>query len=681
MPETLIWQANSLNLQELIIKRIMKKIKIGISQINNSFSGAHYLPYAAGVLQTYFQKYSKSKDKYKFLVPLFKRIKVSDAVDKFKNADIVGFSLYSWNEQLSLAIAKELKNQNKKIKIIFGGPQVPDNSKEFLESHKFIDFVVNGEGEKAFLNLVESLEENKMSDVAGISFFNKSGEFVMNPKPSRIGHLDDIPSPYLSGAFDELMKRYPNDEWLILWETNRGCPFKCTFCDWGSATASKLNKFELERLEAEIDWFSKNKIEFIFCCDANFGILKRDIDIAKYASMKKLSTGYPKALSVQNTKNATERAYITQKILADSGLNKGVTLSMQSLDEHTLLNIKRDNISLNTYEDLQSRFTKEGVPTYSDLILGLPGETFKSFTEGVSRLIENGQHNRIQFNNLSILPNSEMGDENYQKKFQMETVDTNILNMHGSFAQDDFGVPEKQKLVISTSSMPKDEWVNTRAFSWMTAFLHFNKIIQIPIIIFNHLTGENYNNIFEYFTSVNKKDYPEIFKIKEHFLKAAKIIQNGGPEYHFSKKWLNIWWPHDEFMLIKLYEDKSISNFYKDCQSLLTSKLLENDTSLSKYKSLIEQSIHLNYEMLKLPKRTNNIEISCDFNILEFYHSVLEGEKITLKKSKKKYLIVRKDDQWLDDIDWAKKVVWFANKKGAYLYGSKALEKYYASHY
>ena len=78
--------------------------------------------------------------------------------------------------------------------------------------------------------------------------------------------------------------------------------------------------------------FQKKKIEFIFCCDANFGILKRDIEIAEICGKEKKYTGYPKALSVQNTKNTTERAYQTQKILADSGLNKGVTLSMQSLD-------------------------------------------------------------------------------------------------------------------------------------------------------------------------------------------------------------------------------------------------------------------------------------------------------------------------------------------------------------
>src|SRR6185369_9574486 len=82
---------------------------------------------------------------------------------------------------------------------------------------------------------------------------------------------------------------------------------------------------------------------------------------------------------------------------------------MQSVDKPTLEAIKRDNISLGTYMELQRRFTRDKVETYSDLILGLPGETYESFVKGVDTLIENGQHNRIQFNNLSILPNAEMG--------------------------------------------------------------------------------------------------------------------------------------------------------------------------------------------------------------------------------------------------------------------------------
>ena len=494
-----------------------KKIKIGISQINNCFSGAYYLPYVAGLLESYFKKYAKNKKNYEFLEPLFKRISVKDAVKVYSDADIVGFSLYSWNEQISVSIAKKLKALNKNVKIIFGGPQVPNNAEKFLRKHKFIDYVVHGEGEKVFLDLVESFENNNTKEVSGISWLNKFGKYKSNSEFIRIRELECIPSPYLSGTFDRLIETYPKNEWLILWETNRGCPFKCTFCDWGSATASKVNKFDLERLKSEIDWFSKKKIEFIFCCDANFGILKRDIEIAKYAAMKKKITGYPKALSVQNTKNTTERAYQTQKILADAGLNKGVTLSMQSLDPVTLHNIKRDNISLESYDTLQKIFTKNNVTTYSDLILGLPGETFDSFTGGVSTLIQNGQHNRIQFNNLSILPNSEVGDLKYQKKFGIKTVETDILNMHGFYGDDTFGISEKQQLVVATNSMPKKDWQKTRAFSWMTAFLHFNKILQIPIIIYHHLTGQDYKSIINFFVNEQSKEFNLISKIRKYF--------------------------------------------------------------------------------------------------------------------------------------------------------------------
>ena len=75
---------------------------------------------------------------------------VKDAINIYFKADIVGFSLYSWNEQISLLIAKKLKAINKNIKIIFGGPQVPNNAEEFLRNYKFIDYVVHGEGEKVF---------------------------------------------------------------------------------------------------------------------------------------------------------------------------------------------------------------------------------------------------------------------------------------------------------------------------------------------------------------------------------------------------------------------------------------------------------------------------------------------------------------------------------------------------
>ena len=303
---------------------------------------------------------------------------------------------------------------------------------------------------------------------------------MRNPNIERVRDLDEIPSPFLEGAFDSIMAANPQESWIGLWETNRGCPFRCTFCDWGSATAAKVTKFGEERLYREVDWFAEKKIEYIFCCDANFGIQKRDVDIAKYVAGIKQDTGYPVALSVQNTKNATERAYETQKILSDAGLNKGVALSMQSVDMTTLEAIKRDNISLGTYMELQRRFTRDKVETYSDLILGLPGETYELFVRGVDQLIENGQHNRIQFNNLSILPNAEMGDPAYQAKYGMVTVESKIINIHGERIELDDDVPEVQDLVVATAAMPLADWRRTRVFCWMTALLHFDKLFQIP---------------------------------------------------------------------------------------------------------------------------------------------------------------------------------------------------------
>src|SRR5262249_3745501 len=296
-------------------------------------------------------------------------------------------------------------------------------------------------------------------------------------------------SPYLAGTFDRLLADHPGHAWIALWETNRGCPFACTFCDWGSATAAKVIPFAEERLRAEVDWFARHRVEFVFCCDANFGILPRDVGLAEYVAVVKERTGFPRALSVQNTKNATERAYQTQKILSDAGLNKGVALSLQSVDPTTLDAVKRRNISLDTYLELQRRFTGDGVETYSDLILGLPGETCDSFVDGVARIIESGQHNRIQFNNLSILPNAEMGNPGYQAAHGLVTVPSRIINVHGALESADDDVIETQELVVATSAMPAPAWRRARACAWMTALLHFDKLLQIPFLVAHDLGG------------------------------------------------------------------------------------------------------------------------------------------------------------------------------------------------
>ena len=656
----------------------LKKIKIGLVQINNSFSGASYFPYTVGLLQAYIEEHAQFSECYEFLPFIYSRIPAEEGVNRLLSANIVGFSTYVWNFRLSLEIARRLKKQKPEILIVFGGPQVPDEAEVFLSQFPFIDVVCHGEGEQVFCSIVESYPSKDWGDIPSISYFDDNRAFINHPQAPRIKDLDIIPSPYLNGLFEALMLENPQNEWLSLWETNRGCPFSCTFCDWGSATASKVYRFELERLLAEIDWFADKKVEFVFCCDANFGILSRDTQIAQYAADIKSRTGYPQALSVQNTKNATDRAYETQRILNTSGLSKGVDLALQSIDKNTLESVKRANISIETYEILQQRFTSDGVATFTDIILGLPGETYESYVEGVSKLIENGQHNRIQFNNLSILPNAEMGDPKYQQKHGMVTVPSEIINIHGLRTTSEDDVAEVQELVIATQDMPKEDWVKTRAFSWMIALLHFDKLLQIPLILIHQVCGISFRQLTELFMREGING-DTISEINSFFTEKAKDIQSGGFEFCNSPDWLDIWWPADEYMFIKLCRENKLDIFYQEARELL--KLFLDSQFIDFPTDLLDQSIMLNRELVKLPFQEEDTYITTSYNIWEFFQSVLVGKPILLDEVGCTYHINRAGFSWSSWEKWYREVVWYGNKKGAYLYGNDQIERQYAGHY
>jgi radical SAM superfamily enzyme YgiQ (UPF0313 family) len=659
-----------------------RPLRIGLVQINNSFSGQNYLPYSIALLQTYVQKFSAAPGRYEFMTPLYKRIRIADAVEQLKDADIIGFSTYVWNGRISLEIARRLKELKPGIVILFGGPHVPDQPEAFMRANRQIDLAVHNEGEITFLKLLESYPDRESwAALPGVSLVRADGSFVRNPNSDRVRDLDEIPSPFLEGAFDSIMQANPDESWIGLWETNRGCPFRCTFCDWGSATAAKVTKFGDQRLFEEVDWFAAKKIEYIFCCDANFGIQKRDVDIANHVAKIKKETGYPVALSVQNTKNATERAYLTQKILSDAGLNKGVALSMQSVDMPTLEAIKRDNISLNTYMELQRRFTRDKVETYSDLILGLPGETYESFVKGVDLLMENGQHNRIQFNNCSILPNAEMGSPEYQKKYGMVTVESKIINIHGERVELDDDVPEVQELIIATASTPLADWRRTRNFCWMTALLHFDKLFQIPLILAHGISGIAYRDMIEAFIAADPKRYPLIAGINAFFESESRSIQKGGAEYVFSKEYLNIFWPADEYIFVKLTHGGKFDAFYQEAGKLLAETLSARHAGLPM--DVIDEAIKLNHALVHQPFAKTNLKVKLRYDLLDYWNKVRGGEQAILKEQPMVVEIDRTAKPYDDFQKWCREIVWWGNKKGAYLYSpnATAITRELAGHY
>ena len=246
-----------------------QKTKIGAAQINNGFSGQYYLPYSVGTLQAYFLKFSKDPKRYKFSTPIYKRLLLNECLIKLSSDNIVLFSIYVWNKNISLKIAEELKKLDKNKFIVFGGPSAPDRAEEFLRKYNFIDCIVHQEGERTITSILDSYPNDEWRNTPGISSINSEGKFITSKCLPKMRDITVLPSPYLTGVFDETMKENPNERWLASWETNRGCPFSCAYCDWGSAIASKVSRMDMDKLEKELMWFAKNKIEFIYVCDAN----------------------------------------------------------------------------------------------------------------------------------------------------------------------------------------------------------------------------------------------------------------------------------------------------------------------------------------------------------------------------------------------------------------------------
>ena len=653
-----------------------RKIKIGMVQVNNSFSGQNYLPLSLGFLVSYAEFHCKNYNDFEFLNPIYKRVPVKEAVEQYEDCDIVAFSVYVWNNNISMRIAKDLKEANPNILTLAGGchiPERPEYIEKYMSDHPYLDIASIGEGERVFTDFLENYPTRSWDKVESL-IYREGDKLITTPQAERIKDMNEIPSPFIEGYFDGLIKDNSDERWIGLWETNRGCPFLCTFCDWGVGFKNKVSKYSLEdRLFYEIDWFSKNKIEFVFTCDANFGIYKdRDYPIVQKFVRNKEKYGYPHALSVQNTKNSNIESYKIQKLLSDSGLSKGALIAFQSLDPVTLKAIKRSNIKLDVYFDLQAKFMKDGIKTFSDIILGLPEETYDSFTKGVSKLISLGQHNRIQFNNLSILPNTDMGDPEYLEKYEMKVVENDIINIHGALGEWLDDIYETQQMVVGTKSMPDEDWVKTRVFGYVVAFLHFNKLFQIPIILANSVYGIDYKELFTAFVTEEKTKTGAFSDLISVFYKHTRGMQDGGPEFMSSKKWLNIWWPPDELAFIKAVTEDKLDDFYVDAKEILYSVLDKHD--IKNYDKVISDSILLNKSLIKLPNQTQDLQVKLNWNISDVYNQTLLGKSSVLRRGDFTYFIDRTSETWDSWEDWCEKVVWWSNKKGAYLYDSLVVE-------
>jgi radical SAM superfamily enzyme YgiQ (UPF0313 family) len=386
--------------------------RVYFAQINNVIAEATFLPLSSAFIWEYCKTQDDIVDSWELGDILFERDSIENYIAQCKSPDVFAFSTYVWNWDITCELARAVKEKWPNCLVVFGGPQVPYKT-EWLENNKDIcDLVVTYAGERTFAEILRG-------NYTAPGIISESGYTV--PKPDKI--IDDIPSPYLSGLMDSLMQ--PNKKYSAIIETNRGCPYRCTFCDQEALYYNKIAMFDYKRVIAELDWASDRKIEFLYFADSNLGMFERDILIIKHLAKCRNEKGYPRQIDYATAKQQPERIVELGRILnQEAGIKRGVTIALQSMNPATLEAISRINIANDKLEQMVSEYNAAGIENYCELILGLPEETFDTWTDGIGKILELGSDHALTVHPLSIVPNTPFSNTEYKDRYGLQYTKT-----------------------------------------------------------------------------------------------------------------------------------------------------------------------------------------------------------------------------------------------------------------
>jgi hypothetical protein len=566
---------------------------------------AAYLPYSVGILWSYSLTNDFIKNNLELDRLVYKREPIKELAIELAKNNIVAFSTYVWNRNYNFTLAQKIKEINPNVFIVFGGPEPPiTNPNIFLDVMPFCDVIVRGEGEYIFSSLMEKHIKNEdYSNDTGL-LINLNGKCKDTGAGERINELDSVPSPYLTGVFDSILPL--EKEWNAVIETNRGCPYKCTFCDWGSLTYSKVKKFNLTRVFHEIEWMSQNKIGYMDVADANFGIfIERDNMIVDKLIEVQTNNGYPYRTGWSWAKNQqSEVVGIAKKLIKSGHFNNGLTISLQSMDENTLKTIKRSNMGINKINEIFTECRKDGVPLNVELILGLPGETLQTWENTMYGVFEVGQHDSVEVWQAQILENAEM-NLSQRKEF----------NIRGQMVLDYFPngldneAPEFSEIVTSTSTMSLEDMVEGYKLSWFLITWHTGGFSQYVSRFLRKYSNISYSDFYKGFREFLQNDEfwkseeDEIYSIvKNWYIDGKEIISQLGPVTvtASTNQYRTLFKIHYEEIYDKMYEliDKYLKSF--NLSDDLHSDVIQlNKCVVSKQRDLKDYQIQTKYNILE----------------------------------------------------------------------------------
>lgn len=497
---------------------------IFFADLTHTAQGISAATFPLGV--SFVMSYAKKCLGNEFNFKLFKfPDRLEDAIRK-SPPQMLCFSNYSWNRELSYKIAALAKERDPKLVVVFGGPNFPtaeDEKAQTLRTRPAIDFYVELEGEKGFLALAKKLGDHGFDasrlkeageKIPNTAYWN--GEALVCGPVERIGDLEEIPSPYLSGILDEFFAQ----PLVPMIETTRGCPFSCTFCADGVAAKNKVARFSAERTREELQYIAGRlrSVDELIITDLNFAMYREDVKTAEAVMEVKRQYGWPTIVSASAGKNKPHRTISISNIL--QGLWT-LGASIQSTDLHVLKAIKRSNISSAAYQELiEHGNSLKDSKTHSEIILGLPGDTKARHFESLRFGVDNAVNSMRMFQAM-LLTGTEMAAPDTRRAYALATKFRTIPGCVGSYEL--FGrqhpVSEIEEIIVGSKDMPFADYLECRVMNLIVETFYNNALFEETFALVRTLGG----SVFDCLLHI--KTHPELHTSKMKDIVAEFIRQ------------------------------------------------------------------------------------------------------------------------------------------------------------
>lgn len=349
--------------------------------------------------------------------------------------DVAAFSCYIWNISFVLKLASSLKKVLPKLVIVLGGPEVSYDSGNILKEHHFVDYILAGEGEESFPELLAWLIDNGHGDancgvggrcldgccaddryatgicaepaqIKGLSWRSDKG--IVVGEPIYVESLDKIPSPYT----DEMLLSVKNK--IAYFESSRGCPFSCSYCL--SSASRGIRVFSLDRVFAELDRLAASGVRQIKFVDRTFNANQNRAKAIIRHILEMDSSKIDCNFHFEVGADIFDEDTIQLLQNAPKGLFQ-LEAGVQTVNEEALTAVCRKTNLSKLFQNLSSLKTNNNVHIHTDLIAGLPYEDYSSFGNSFNSVYAVRSH-QLQLGFLKFLKGTRLRKESKELGFE-----------------------------------------------------------------------------------------------------------------------------------------------------------------------------------------------------------------------------------------------------------------------